>query len=586
MTNQEIGKLLRNIAAAYTIKDEKKYRFQIIAYQNASDAVTNSPIELEILYKEKKMENVPGIGPSIRTHLEELFKTGSVKHFTWVFDYISPAVFPLLDIPTFGPKKSYKLVTYFRLKNPNTVVDDLEKLAKNGKIAPIEGFGEKSEKDILRAIEEFRLGKGKTTRMVLPYAHELAQKLTDYLRESKYVLQAAPLGSLRRMVPTIGDIDIAVASQNPKEVIDHFTKYPHIERIIEKGTTTASILISGGKQIDLMIQPEESFGSLLQHFTGSKNHNVHLREYALKKGLSLSEYGIKRSDSRIEKYNTEEKFYKAIGLEWIPPELREDTGEIELASQHKLPKIIEFTDIKGDFHIHSSFQIEPSHDLGSDSMEVMIEKAKNLKYSYIGFSEHNPSISKHTANQTFQILQKRAELIDQLQKNNKSIHIFSLLEIDILANGNIALDNKSLNLLDAAIVSIHSSFSMDKKTMTKRVLKGLSHKKAKILAHPTGRLYNQRAGYDLDWNEVFSFCKKNKKALEINSWPYRLDPPAEIIREAIKQGVKLIINTDSHAVNQMDLMRYGVALARRGWATKDDIINALEYNKMAEWLKE
>ncbi|MBI2034204.1 MAG: hypothetical protein HYT11_00555, partial [Candidatus Levybacteria bacterium] len=512
MTNQEIAKLFRDIATAYTIKNEGKYRFQIIAYQKTSDAITNSPVELKDLYAEKKLEELPGVGPSIRAHLEELFKTGHVEHFDWVLKGIPRAVFPLLDIPTFGPKKSYKLVVYFKLKNPNTVISDLENLAKKGKIASLEGFGEKSEQDIIRAINEFRLGKGKTTRMVLPYAYELAQKMVNYLKKSEYALQAFPLGSLRRMSSTIGDIDIAVASDNPKEVINHFITYPHKERIIEKGTATASILISGGRQIDLMIQPQESFGSLLQHFTGSKNHNIHLREYALKKGLSLSEYGIKSQisnlKSQISKFDTEEKFYKALGLQWIPPEIREDTGEIELAAQNNLPKLIELSDIKGDFHIHSSFPIEPSHDLGENSMEEMVRKAKNLKYEYLGFSEHNPSISKHSAEQTRKIIEKRSKLIEQVKLNNKSLHIFSLLEIDILPNGDLALDNKSLGMLDAAIISIHSSFAMDKNTMTKRVLKALSHPKTKILAHPTGRLYNKRGGFELEWKEIFDFCKK------------------------------------------------------------------------------
>ena len=308
---------------------------------------------------------------------------------------------------------------------------------------------------------------------------------------------------------------------------------------------------------------------------------------ALSKGLSLSEYGIKKKvDDQITHYDTEEKFYGALGLDWIPPEIRENTGEIELAGQHKLPKLLELKDMKGDFHLHSSYPIEPSHDMGTSSMEVMIEKAVSLGYEYLGFSEHNPSISKHTKEQVVKILQKRKTFIEQLNvKYKKTIRVFSLLETDILPNGKLAIDDDALELLDGSIVSIHSVFNMDKETMTNRVLKGLSHPKAKILAHPTGRLINERSGYELDWIRIFEFCKTNNKALEINAWPSRLDLPDTLVREAIIHGVKLFIDTDSHDVSHMDLMQYGVSVARRGWATKHDILNAMPYNELKAWFE-
>lgn len=583
MSNQEISRLLRNVAASFIIKNEKKFRFQIIAYQKASDSVANLTSELRDLYDDDKLDLLPGIGVAIREHLIELFKTGKVKHFEWVLKDIPKSVFVLLDIPGFGPKKAYKLAKEFKINNPKTVIKDLEKYAKQNKIAPLDGFGEKSQNDILRAISEFRQGAGKTTRMVLPYAQEIAEKIVSYLKKSKYVIRAEPLGSLRRRMATVGDIDIAVASDKPKEVINHFVSYPYKDRVIEKGEVTASLLVSGGRQIDLMVQPEEGFGSLLQHFTGSKTHNVALRELALKKGLSLSEYGIKKKNI-LQKYDTEERFYQALEMDWIPPELRENTGEIEKALEHNLPKLIELSDIKGDLHIHSSYPIEPSHDLGKNTMEEMIGKAISLGYEYIGFSEHNPSISKHDSREIFEIIAKRNNKIEQLNKSNKSFRVLKLLEIDITPNGNLAISDESLDLLDTAIVSIHSRFGMDKKSMTKRVLAGLSHRKAKILAHPTGRVLNERLGFDLNWEEIFDFCKKHHKALEINSWPSRLDLPDPIIRMAVESKVKLIISTDSHAMWQMDLMRYGVEMARRGWAEKNDIINTLGYNEFTKWL--
>lgn len=586
MTNAEIAKLLRHVAAAYIVKDEARYRFQIIAYQKSADAIESSTSEVKDLAKENKLESLPGVGPSIRGYLEELVQHNKVAHFDKVLDGVPEAMFPLLDIPSFGPKKAFKLVNHFDLGNKKTVIDDIKKLAQEGEIAKLDGFGDKSQADILQAINEFGQGVNKTSRMVLPYASEIADKLIGYLEKSPDVKKVFPLGSLRRKKETIGDVDIAVATDKPKEVLEYFVAYPLKERILEKGEATASILISGGKHIDLMVQPPQAFGSLLQHFTGSKEHNIKLREYALKKGLSLSEYGIKRKGQgdKLEQYDDEVKFYNALGLDWVPPEIRENQGEIELAASHKLPKLLELKDIKGDFHLHSSFPIEPSHDMGADTMEIMIEKAKSLGYQYIGFSEHNPSQSKHTAKQVYEILKKRSNKIEQLNKSNKSIRVISLLETDIMPNGNLAIDNSSLDLLDATLVSIHSVFSMSKAEMTKRVIKGLSHPKARILTHPTGRLLNQRPGYELDWKEIFAFCKSEQKMLEINAFPARLDLLDTLVKQAKDHKIKLVINTDSHAVNQMHLMRYGVDVARRGWATKDDILNALEYNEMIKWL--
>lgn len=588
MSNQEISKLFKNIATAYSIKDEKKFRFQLLAYQKASETIAGLNEELSDYYKDNKLDKLPGIGPTIRDHLIELFKTGKVKHFDWVMEGIPQSVFVLTDIPTFGPKKAFKLVTQFNLDNPKTVINDLEKIANSGKIEGLEGFGEKSQSDILRAINEFRLGSGKTTRMVLPYAFEIAEKILDYMKEDQSVERIEALGSFRRRASTIGDIDFAVSSKNPKAVIEHFVNYPYRQRVIEKGDVSASILASGGRQIDLLIQPSDAFGSLLQHFTGSKDHNVHLREYALKKGLSLSEYGIKNlkaKDKKLHKYSKEEDFYKAIGLQWIPPEMREDTGEIELAIKNDLPKLVELSDINGDFHIHSSFPIEPSHDLGVSSMQEMLDRAKELGYEYMAFSEHNPSTSKHTNEQILSLIKKRNSIIDNLNSNIKNVRSFKLLEVDILPNGDLAIDNSALELLDAAIVSIHSVFKMDKDKMTQRVLKGLSHPKAKIFAHPTGRLINERYGYDLDFEAIFKFCKQNNKALEINSWPQRLDLPDTLVKKAVEEKVKLVIDSDSHAAYQMELMKYGVFVARRGWAKKNDILNTMAYNEIIEWFK-
>ncbi len=587
-SNQDIARLFRNVAAAYSIKNEAKYRFQIIAYTKASDIISGMNTEIKDLLYEGKLK-VPGVGTSMMTHIEELFETGQVTHFETVMKEIPKSVFVLLDVPSFGPKRAFKIVDALKLENANTIIEDVERAASEGKIAPLDGFGEKSQEDILKALQEYKVGKTKSRRMVLPYAFDISEKIISYLKKSPYVRQIYPLGSLRRMMSTVGDVDIAVDSDHPEEVLNYFVKYPGIERVLSKGDAKSSINVSGGRQVDLMIQPPDAFGSLLQHFTGSKHHNVALREYALKKGMSLSEYGIKVREKGKEvqkKFELEKDFYKFIGLEFIPPEIRENQGEIELAAKNTLPRLIELSDMKGDLHIHSSYPIEPSHDLGKNTMEEMLERAISLKYEYLAFSEHNPSVGNHTKDEIYRILETRLKTIEKLRDKYKGkIKIINLMETDILASGELALDDKALSFLDATIASIHSVFSTPKEEMTKRVLYGLENPKVKVFAHPSGRLLNSRAGYELDWEKLFKFVVKRNLALEINAWPTRLDLSDTLVKQAKDMGAKFVIDTDSHAVHHMDNMFYGVAVARRGWCETKDIWNAQPFEKFNSWIK-
>ncbi|KKU36802.1 MAG: PHP domain protein, partial [Candidatus Amesbacteria bacterium GW2011_GWA1_46_35] len=335
-----------------------------------------------------------------------------------------------------------------------------------------------------------------------------------------------------------------------------------------------------------MVQPPAAYGALLQHFTGSKHHNIKLREYALKKGYSLSEYGITPRPStslsnpspiigegrkgEVLSFPTEEKFYNFLGLDWIPPELREGENEIELAKLHQLPKLVELSDIRGDLQMHSDFNIEPSHDLGLSSVDELCDKARELGYEYIGITDHNPAVSGHTQAQILDLIKKRTEVI-QFQK--RAIHVFNSLEIDIQPIGKRALPDAALELLDYACIAIHSSFRLSRKAMTDRVLSALDHPKVKFFAHPTARLLGQREGVELDWDRIFDFCVRNHKWLEIDGWPNRLDLPDVVAKDAIKYGVKLVVDTDSHAAGQLVYMRYGVSVARRAGAAKYDIIN-------------
>lgn len=566
-SNKDIAKLLREIAAAYEVKGENS--FKIIAYDNAATGVEHATSELTDLWEESKLDSIPGLGKSIQGHLGELFKTGKVKHFEVIKKGLPPGMFSLLDIGGLGPKSAYKLAKELNIKTP----EDLEKAAKKGKIRNIPGFGQKSEQDILTALTE---SKNRGTRHLLPHAFTTAQRVLDYLREHHDCQRAEPLGSLRRMVATVGDIDIAAASQNPQAIISHFQKFKEISRVLEAGPRKSSVLLKNGIQVDVMVSPTRAFGALLQHFTGSKNHNIHLREYALKKGWSVSDYGIKVG-KKLHEFATEEEFYRFLGMDFIIPEMREDSGEIEAAPFHKLPDVVDIGDIKGDIHLHSNYPIEPSHDFGEDNFETIIKRAKELDYEYIGLSDHSPGFSTHTKQQIIDLIKKRTQKIDQLKSSSKNIKVLNLLEIDILTNGDLSVPEEGLVLLDGAIAGIHASHRQNKAMITKRLMSAIDSPYVQVISHPTGRLLNQRESYDADWAKVFEACAKTKTILEINAYPNRLDLPDILVREAIKQGVKLIVNTDAHQLIQMDNMKFGVAVARRGWATKADIVNTLPW---------
>lgn len=587
MTNKEIAHLLNSIAAAYEIKDEKKNLFRIRAYQRAADAVEHLSSEAKDLWDDDELEEVGGIGEAIAGHLDEIFRTGKSKHFAKVMKGIKPATFELMKISGIGPKTAHKLTNELNITSADKAFDQLEKAAKEGKIAELEGMGEDSEESFLKALKEERERK---ERLLLSRAANIAESVVSWMKKNKNVDAVDALGSLRRKASTVGDIDIAAATKKPEDVIEHFTKYPKKQRIIEKGERDASILLPGDIQVDLKVGEIESYGSLLQHFTGSKHHNIQLREYALKKGWSLSEYGIKKKSKRI-KTKTEEKFYEKLGMDWIPPELREATGEIEAALEGKLPELIKLEDIKGDLQMHSSFDIETSHDVGETSMEKLVEKANKLGYEYIAFTEHNPSQKGHKEKDFIDILKRKKEKVDKINsslvKSKKSSvkKVFNSLEIDILPDGSIPVPDKAMELLDFALISIHSSFDQPRKKMTKRILSAFNHPKVKIFAHPTGRKLNHREGVEIEWDEVFDFCVKKNKWLEINADPMRLDLPDMKVKDAVKSGVKLTLGTDAHHKDGLDNMQFGISVARRGWATKDDVVNTRGYNKFVKLLK-
>jgi len=594
-TNQEIAQILRQVAASLEIKKEN--RFRVNAFQRAADNVEKHPIPLFKLWQEKKLEDVPGIGQSIAKNLNQLFTTGQAKEFEEITKAVPEAVFTLMTIPGLGPKTAYQLVKKLKIKSTKNAVNKLKSAAQKGQIKNISGFGPKKEQQILTNIKRWQEKQKGGSRMFLCEADKIAQEIIDYLKKSKAVIEVYPLGSLRRKTETVGDLDIAVKTKNASKVIDHFTNFPNAEKILTKGeTASASILLTNKKRVDLRTVLPKNAGSMMQHFTGSKEHNIALRELALKKGLSLSEYGIKNiGQKKLTSFSEEKSFYHFLGLSWIPPEIRENNGEIEAAQLQfqgksgSLPKLIKIKDIKGDLHIHSNFNIESSHDLGTASAPNIIDWAQKRGYQYLAFSEHNPSQSGHTKKEIIKLLKKKQKWIEQINYSNKRSnkkrtqklpYVFNSLEIDIKPNGSLALPEEAFNFLDFAIAGIHSRFNLDKEAMTKRIIKGLSHPKVKILAHPTARMINKRPPIDVNWEKIFSFCQKNKKILEINAAPHRLDLPDYLVRKAIKAKIKLVINTDGHNLAQLDLMKYGVFCARRGWAQKNDIINVLSLDKI------
>ena len=574
ISNAKTAKILRDVAAAYAIKGDGNI-FQIRAYENAADSIEHSTAEVFDLWQENKLSEVPNLGEKIQGYLNELFLSGKVKHFDEVQNGIPPVVFELLDIPGVGPQTAMKL-TKLGVKD----LDSLKSGIKSG-ILVEKGFSSKLSRRIMDGILELSSREG---RMLLPYAAVQAEKILNYLKKSSAILQVHPLGSLRRMVATVGDLDFSVSSNSSKEVVEYFCQMPGVTRVVDQGENKATVVLRGGFQADLLVGKPESYGALLQHFTGSKAHNISLRTLASKKGLSLSEYGAKKTNGELVKTETEEELYKMLGMQTPPPEIREDTGEIEAALEHKLPDLVELKDIKGDLHTHSNYPIlHPSHGPGADDIEKIVEQAQSLGYEFIGISDHPPGFSTVSKEEKFKWVEKRTKFIYKLELKIKSIRVLNGLEIDILGDGTLSVPNQALVTLDYCIAGIHSGHRGSKDEITGRLMTALKNPNVDIISHPTNRLLNERESSDADWEEIFKAAAKNHKILEINAYPNRLDIRDDLVRAALKFGVKFVINTDAHEVSQMENMRFGVAVARRGWATKKDIVNTWGWTDFAKW---
>ncbi|MCR4329465.1 MAG: PHP domain-containing protein [Candidatus Roizmanbacteria bacterium] len=582
-SNQAIADVLNKVAIVYQLQNEN--RFKIIAYQQAAEVVNTCTQSIYDVWKEGNIQQINGIGTTIANHLQDYFTNNQSNYFMQTIAQVSPSIFILVNIPGVGPKRAYKLVTNLHLDNPTTALADLKTAIENDEMSHMDGFGTKSQQQLLENLELYTKQSSVEKRMLLPFAQKVAHQLLQYLTLNLHVIRCEPLGSLRRHVETIGDIDIALVAEEKyfSTIIEYIAQYPSCLRVDNKGSKKISIIVAPHIRVDVRLTTAKTFGTMLQYFTGSKMHNIRLREYAQKNDLSLSEYSVtNKKTGEQHTFETEKELYSFLKLDYISPLFREGTDEITHAQTHTLPTSVSLKDIQGDLHIHSNFPIQTSHDIGAHSFTTLLNKAKQLGYTYIGFTEHNPR-SKESPLQVVSLLQKR-RLQAQKELTNIPITYFLGLEVDIRPDGTLALCDEGIEQLDYIIVSIHSSFRMDQKTATARVLKALSYPKVRIFGHPTGRKLEERNGLMLDWKQIFHACRQRDIALEINSWPQRLDLPYTLVRQAIEAGVRCIINTDAHARDDMDNMHCGITVAQRGWCEKKNIANTLPQEEFKKWL--
>jgi DNA polymerase (family 10) len=577
MKNQEIAKIFYEIASYLEMEG---IQFKPYAYEKAAITLETLEKDIEEIYREGGKEallKIPGIGESMAEKIEEYLKTGKIKYYEELKKKTPINIEELTAVEGLGPKKAKVLYEKLGIRN----LKDLEEAAKSHKIAPLFGFGEKTEKNILEGIEFLKRSKGRfLLGEILPKVKEISQKI----KSLKEVEKIDYCGSIRRMKETIGDVDFLVISKKPEKVMDFFVSLPGVVKIWGKGTTKASVRMKEGFDMDIRVVPAKSYGSALQYFTGSKEHNIVTRKIALEKGLKLSEYGLFRGSKMIAG-KTEEEIYKALGMDWIPPELRENQGEIEAALKHQLPKIIDYKDIKGDLHCHIKWR---GRDGGANSIEEMVEMAQKMGYEYLGIASHTKflKIEHGLDERELELRNKEIDKINEsLKIKNLKLKILRGCEANILNDGSIDIKDETLRKLDFVIAGIHSNFKMEKGKMTERIIRAMKNPNVDIISHPTGRIIQRRDEYQIDFDKILRAAKETKKILEINSFPERLDLNDQNIRRAKEMGVKMVINTDAHHKDQLRFIEFGIAQARRGWAEKEDIINCWPFEKLLKFLK-
>ncbi|MCK5257905.1 MAG: DNA polymerase/3'-5' exonuclease PolX [Thermoplasmatales archaeon] len=569
MKNRFVADILYQIADLLDVKGE--IFFKTRAYRIAAQTIETLNEDIEIVSNENRLQSIPGIGEALAKKIKEIVETGKLVYFDKLKKEIPAGLLTLLELQGLGPRKVSALYKNLGI----TTIEELRNACIGGKLRDLDGFGEITERNILRGIQ---LREKTSGRVLLNMAYADGNNYLDYLKKCERIEKIDIAGSLRRKKETIGDLDILVSSEFPDEVMDYFVKYPSVQRVLLKGITKTSVLLNDGLQVDLRVVKKESYGSALQYFTGSKEHNVKMRSIAIKKGFKLNEYGL--FDKNTDEYvvgNTEEELYNTLGLSYIEPELRENRGEIEAASDGRLPNLVKYEDIKGDFHVHSLWSD------GSDSIETIAHYAQKMGYEFVGIADHSQSLKIAQGLSEEKVLRK----INEIENINKKLSGFKVLcstECDIKPDGSLDYSDMILKKFDFVGVGIHTAFRMSGDEQTKRIVKSMENENVDFIAHPTCRIIGRREPFDIDMEKIFDAARETDTYLEINSFPDRLDLNDVHSKLAKERGVKFVIGTDSHSAVNLPFMHFGVATARRGWLEKKDILNTYSLREIEKIL--
>jgi DNA polymerase (family X) len=573
--NSDVAKAMRDLGfLTEIIEEDPNVQFRARAYYRAADTIASLEENVTEIYARQGMNGlleIPSVGKAIASKIEEYINRSRIQHLEELKAKMPIDIDELYGIEGIGPKTLKMFYDKLQIRN----LDDLEKAATEGKLKALPGFTEKKERDIFKKIEFFKRGKG---RLIIAEIYPLVKQIEKRLQHIARVKNAVAAGSIRRMKETIGDIDYLVAANDPKRVIDFFVKMPEVQEILGMGQAKAFVKLASGIDADLLVVPEGSWGTALQYFTGSKEHSVQLRKIAISKGLRLNEWGVFEGDKRIAGA-TEEEVYKTLGLQWIPPEMRENAGEIELGRQYKIPKLVEYGSLKGDLQVHSE------NSDGTATIEEMAHGAKAFGLEYIAITDHTKSLALAGGLEEQELLEQ-AEKISQLNDRLRDeFRILSSAEVNIMKDGSLDIPNTVLDKLDIVGAAIHSHFNLPIEKQTERLIKAAKNPSVDILFHPTGRLINRRPGYLINIEKVIEVAKDTNTVLEIDAHYDRLDLKDEYVRMAVRNGVKLVIDSDAHHPIHYSFLTFGIAQARRGWAIQSDILNTLPADKLLNALK-
>ncbi len=572
MKNSEIARMFYEMADVLEMEDVD---WKPNAYRKAARSIEAMSTDVEELYKKsgiKGLEEIPGVGEHLGEKIEEYLKTGRMKEYNHLMKSVPEGLLLLTRIPGIGPKKAKEIYSKLKIRS----LKELESAALSHKISEIAHFKAKSEENILRGIQMLKVSSGRT---LLGTALPIAEDLVSELKSLKQVGRINVAGSIRRGRESVKDIDILITSKDPKPVMDYFVKMKDVKEVLAQGPTKSSIVLHSGMQVDVRVMDEKSYGSALQYFTGSKDHNVALRQIAISKGYKLSEYGLfDRKSGRFVAGGKEEDIYRKLGLKLIPPEIREDCGELE-AARKSLPKLVELKDIRGDLHMHTN------HSDGTDSVEGMVKASRALGYEYVAITDHSKSETIANGLKEDRLLEYSKE-VRKMASKFKGIKVFTGSEVNIMVDGSLDYGDDILKRLDFVIASVHRNFKLTRDQMTRRLVKAISSGYVNVLGHPTARELFNREPIVFDFEKVYSAARENNVALEINSQPRRLDLDYMHVKEAVEHGVKIIIDTDAHnAASLGQYMRFGVITARKGWCTKADVINTRSLSEFAKFFK-